>query len=63
VSPSGILYVPDGGTAKFTLTPDEGYKVQKVLVNGLETEAADNAFTVADIKGHTVITVVFTPDK
>jgi hypothetical protein len=63
VSPSGILYVPEGGTGKFKLTPDEGYKVQKVLVNGLPAEVVNNAFTVVNIKGHTVITVVFTPDN
>ena len=42
ISPSGSLAVADGATPSYTITPDAGYHVQDVLVNGSSVGAVTN---------------------
>ena len=36
VSPSGKVEVKEGGTASFTIMPNDGYEVDKLIIDGLE---------------------------
>lgn len=40
ISPSGTINVEHGSGRTFTITPDEGYIINKVLVNGINNEQA-----------------------
>ena len=42
ISPSGALAVADGATPSYTITPNTGYHVQDVLVNGSSVGAVTN---------------------
>ena len=54
VSPSGWAYVPIGGDQTFTITPDKGYAVAKVLIDG-QSVGAVTSYTFRGItEGHTI---------
>lgn len=52
-------HIMDGGTKTFTLTPDEGNKVAKVLVNGKRVKVKDNTFTIKNATGDCTVDVTF----
>ena len=58
---AGTYTVADGEEIAITITPDEKYMVQSVLVNGVETvtEIVENVLTLT-ITGDTTVEVVFT---
>ena len=59
VDPSGTIKVNKGETKTFTVTPNEGYEVAKITVDGKEIELNDTGvYTVTMDADHTV-TVVF----
>ncbi len=37
----GIVTVPNGGNVTFTITPDEGYEIDQLLIDGMETEHSE----------------------
>ena len=49
----------EGDTKVFTLKPDEGFAVSKVLINGQETAVTDNTFTVSNVNQELTIDVTF----
>lgn len=54
VSPSGWANVPVGGDQTFTITPDKGYAVAKVLIDG-QSVGAVTSYTFRGItEGHTI---------
>ena len=54
VSPSGWANVPIGGDQTFTITPDKGYAVAKVLIDG-QSVGAVTSYTFRGItEGHTI---------
>ena len=54
VSPSGWANVPIGGDQTFTITPDKGYAVAKVLIDG-QSVGAVTTYTFRGItEGHTI---------
>ncbi|MCX5642815.1 MAG: M4 family metallopeptidase [Candidatus Omnitrophica bacterium] len=55
INPSGAVIVPPGATPAFTITPDAGYHVSDLLVNG-SSEGAITSYTFAPITedGHTI---------
>ena len=54
VSPSGWANVPIGGDQTFTITPDKGYAVAKVLIDG-QSVGAVTSYTFRGItEGHTM---------
>ena len=60
VSPSGAQAVPLGDTPAFTFTPDEGYAVDKVLVDGAAVAmTGTNAYTFAPVYADHAISVSF----
>ena len=57
-SESNVL---EGTTKVFTLTPDEGYKVAKVTVNGTQVPVTDNTVTVTAGPVNMAIVATFKP--
>ncbi len=59
IAPSGVLQVADGATPSFTITPNTGYHVQDVLVNGSSVGAVTN-FTFPAVHANQTIAASFT---
>lgn len=56
---SGRCYGALGSTHRLTLTPDEGYEIGEVLVNGKAVEANKNGKISFVVKGNTYVEVEF----
>ena len=54
VSPSGWANVPIGGDQTFTITPDKGYAVAKVLIDGQSVGAVTSYAFRGITEGHTI---------
>ena len=54
VSPSGWANVPIGGDQTFTITPDKGYAVAKVLIDGQSVGAVTSYTFQSVTEGHTI---------
>lgn len=59
IDPSGDVQVKAGASQTFTFTPDKGYAVSKVLVDGKEVKFADNKYTLGDVQATHTIRVEF----
>lgn len=59
IDPIGSFEVAEGSTIDFTLLPDEGYVVDKVLVNGVETSFAGTSFKLFNVSEATTVRVEF----
>ena len=58
ISPEGIVRVSQGGSQTFTITPDEGYKIEDVLVDG-ESAGPVSEYTFKNVRAWHTITVTF----
>lgn len=58
ISPKGTLSVPSGQTRQFVFSPNVGYELDVVKVNGV-TVAATNPFTLTEISGTKTIQASF----
>lgn len=58
ISPTGNVDVIDGGSEAFTITPNDGYKVKDVLVNG-ESVGAVTSYTMDNVKTDATIEAQF----
>jgi hypothetical protein len=58
ISPSGIITVYNGVTLVFTITPDSGYHISDVLVDGA-SKGAVSSYTFSNIQANHVITATF----
>lgn len=58
ISPSASLYADPGSTHTFAITPDEGYRIDAVLVDG-EDVGSVSSYTFTDIKGDHRIEATF----
>ncbi len=54
ISPSGAVVVPAGEAQTFTITPDTGYDIQDVLVDGVSVGARTSVTFMSAIKDHTI---------
>lgn len=54
--------VAPGGTVTFTVTPDPGYKVDSVSVNGEPIVSVDGVYTISDITADVTVTIACVPD-
>ena len=54
ISPSGAVVVPAGQAQTFTITPDTGYDIQDVLVDGVSIGARTSVTFMSAIKDHTI---------
>ena len=59
ISPEGIVRVSQGGSQSFTITPDEGYRIEDVLVDG-ESVGPVSEYTFKNVRAWHTITVTFT---
>ena len=60
VNPRGNVEVLEGESISFTLTPDEGYEVSQVLIDGTDAGPCD-IYTFTDVRENHSIYVVFMP--
>jgi hypothetical protein len=58
IAPSGIVSVSYGGSQTFSITPNSGYQIANVLVNGSSVGAV-NSYTVQNINGATTVSATF----
>ncbi len=58
ISPEGKTVVYYGDSMTYTITPDDGYAVDKLMVNGKRVPAAES-YTFEEITGSAEITVTF----
>lgn len=58
ISPNGVTPVADGATPQFTITPNTGYHVQDVLVNGVSVGAVTQ-YTFAAVHANQTISASF----
>ena len=54
ISPSGAVVVQPGQAQTFTITPDAGYDIQDVLVDGVSVGARTSVTFMSAIKDHTI---------
>ena len=54
ISPSGAVVVPAGQAQTFTITPDTGYDIQDVLVDGVSVGARTSVTFMSAIQDHTI---------
>ncbi|MDR3118669.1 MAG: M12 family metallo-peptidase [Mediterranea sp.] len=61
ISPSGTVQVNHGSSQKFDLTPDTGYEIDQVLVDGVNNTAAvtSDSYTFSNITANHTISVTF----
>ncbi len=60
ISPSGSVTVNSGASQTYTITPNSGYTVSAVIVDGTNVGAV-NSYTFSNVAANHVITAVFTP--
>ena len=58
ISDAGETVITEGGSKTYTITPDEGYEIADVLVNG-ESVGAVDSYTFENISGDASIEAVF----
>jgi uncharacterized spore protein YtfJ len=59
ISPSGAVVVPQGGSQTFTITPNTGYLISNVLVNG-QSVGAVSSYTFTNVQSNQSIHATFT---
>jgi hypothetical protein len=59
ISPNGAVKVDKGTEKTFTFTPDSGYKIDSVLVNGVSATVTNNSYTIKNVTADYTITVSF----
>jgi hypothetical protein len=62
ISSSGITRLIYGDSQSFTITPNSGYHIVDVLVNGTSVGAV-GSYTVQNIQGVTTVSATFAPDS
>jgi methionine-rich copper-binding protein CopC len=60
ISPSGTITVSAGGSQTFTITPNAGYKVLAVLVDGVPAGAV-SSYTFSSVSANHSIKAIFAP--
>jgi len=61
ISPSGKIRVQKGADQTFHFTPDPGYTIGKVLVDGKEVKVSGNTYTFTNVTSNHTIHVIFRP--
>ncbi len=61
ITPSGTLTVPSGGNGAFTVTPNAGYRVSDVLIDGVSVGALAS-YTFSNVQTDHTISAAFTLD-
>ena len=58
-STTSTYTVNEGSSATITFSPDTGYRIKVVKVNGSTVSVSDNKYTVSNIKANTTVSVEF----
>jgi len=61
ISPAGSVSTTSGSDGQFTITPDAGYRVADVVVDGI-SKGAVTSYTFRQVIGNHTISASFTPD-
>lgn len=59
ISPLGSVEVEKGKLQAFTITPNEGYEIDTVLVDSVSTVISNNQYTFSNVSADHVISVTF----
>lgn len=59
ITPSGLVKVPCGTNRRFDITPDSGYAILNVLVNGISVGPVSN-YTFTNVRTNQTIQAIFT---
>lgn len=59
ISPSGSVKVMEGNDATFTITPNKGYQISQVTVDGKKVTVKNNKYTFEDVNANHKISVTF----
>jgi hypothetical protein len=60
LSPSGEVGVAQGGNMTFSITPDPGYEIDRVLMDGKEVRLGDDStFTFINVSRNYVLYITF----
>ncbi len=62
ISPSGNTKVSSGDDRTFTITPNKGYHIKSLVIDG-KTVKAVSKYTFSDVKANHSITAYFAPNK
>jgi hypothetical protein len=60
ISPSGNISVTNGGSQTFTITPDSGYAIMDVLIDGSSVGAV-SSFTFRNVTSNHTVNAIFVP--
>ncbi|HHP7234254.1 MAG TPA: PilC/PilY family type IV pilus protein [Desulfobacterales bacterium] len=63
VSPLGDVTVSEGSSKTYTFTPDYGFRVDEVFVDGSAVTISNNQYTFANVLADHTIHVTFTPSE
>ncbi|MEF9972162.1 MAG: hypothetical protein RR731_07615, partial [Oscillospiraceae bacterium] len=58
VSPKGVVTVEEGKSQSFTITPDSGYEIREVKIDGQDI-GAQTGYTFTNVTGAHTVYVVF----
>ncbi len=58
IEPSGTISVPQGGSQTFLITPDQGYHIDKILVDNNQV-ASSNSYTFSNVTSNHTISATF----
>jgi len=61
IDPSGSVTVKNGGSQKFTITPDSGYKIKDVVVDGV-SQGPVSSYTFSGVDANHSISASFVPE-
>ena len=59
IAPTGSVTVNEGEDQTFTITPNEGYEIAEVLVDGVSVTVTDNSYTFTGVQADHTISVTF----
>ena len=62
ISPSGTISIPQGGSQTFTISPDNGYNIQDVLVDNV-SQGDTSSYTFSNIQENHAISVSFSAQE
>jgi len=62
ISPSGSVSVLGGADQKFTITPDPGYRLNELFIDGTKQLYPKNPCSLFSVQGNHTINVTFVPD-
>jgi hypothetical protein len=63
ITPSGEVEVAQGDDQTFTITPDDGYSISEIMVDGQIVDAHDGSYTFSNVQSDHTISAAFELDN